>query len=145
MTALDWYGIAALAAIGAAFVLVREVPKYLVAAAAVVVGFASATLLAGAAVARPVDWVTYTLGLAACAFGLLIVRLMLVRSVSLRLLSRLERPASDPFLEDIGGRLEDMARFRLIQLSGDVVCLTPFGRTIARLMAICYVAFRIEP
>jgi hypothetical protein len=144
MTILDWCGLGSLAAIGAAFYWIRNVPAYIRTTAMVVACFAIGTWLT-ASPARASDWWVMTLGLAACAFGLLIVRVMLIRSVSLLLLGRLGRESGDLFREDIRGRLRDMRHFRLIHVSDERNTLTGFGRLIGGVVSTSYTLFGIEP
>jgi hypothetical protein len=114
MSTLDWCGLAAMAAIVLAFWWIRRLPAYIAASSAIVGVFAVMPYMS-IDVVRPVDWWVMTVGLLAFAFGLLIVRVMLIRSVSLLLLGRLDQPSSDLFRHDIRGRLDDMRRFGLVR------------------------------
>jgi hypothetical protein len=143
MAALDWYGIGALVLIVLAFVLVRNIAVYLVAAGVVTTGFALATY-SGVDWRRPSEWVVLTAGLLACSFGLLIVRVMLVRSVSLKLLATIDGSPGGSFGENIGGRLHDMRASRLIRTTAEQNSLTPFGQLLSALVALLYGVFRIE-
>jgi hypothetical protein len=143
MNALDWCGIGALAAIVLSFGSIRRIPAYIGATSAVVAAFAVAPYL-GVDVVRSADWLVMTAGLAACAFGLLIVRVMLVRSVSLLLLARLGEGPSDLFRRDIRGRLDDMQRFGLIRSSDGRYTLTSFGMAVGGAVTASYKVFRIK-
>jgi len=72
-------------------------------------------------------------------FGLLIVRLVIDRSVSVHLLlnpdaaTRIER-----MKEEINDRVSDISRYRLGSESGDALHLTAFGRLMAGVTAILY-------
>jgi hypothetical protein len=80
-----------------------------------------------------------------CIFGLLIVRVMLVRSVSLRLLARMDSGENESMGEDIGGRLSDMRAFRLIQAAPDGKnTLTAWGWTVSTIIAVLYSLLRID-
>src|SRR5436189_48978 len=79
--------------------------------AAVVAGFVAATRGRGAD--RAPEWYVTTAGLLAVFAGLLIVRLILMRSVSLRLLGRVDRGAGRAFDDDIGIRVREMRVFGL--------------------------------
>jgi hypothetical protein len=143
MTALTWYGIGALALIFMVFLFVRRIPTYLALALAIAGGFTAATY-ASVDWHSPSEWIVMTAGLLACAFGLLIVRVMLVRSVSLQLLGRIEGATQRSFGEDLGGRLHDMRAFRLIHTTDGRNVLTPFGRLVSNIVALFYSVFRIQ-
>jgi hypothetical protein len=84
-------------------------------------------------------------GLCLAVFGLLIVRVMLTRSVSLHLLRRLQASLNDEFTRDIGSRLDDMRGFGLIRdVEGEKVMLTTFGQFIGSVVAVLYTAFKIK-
>jgi high-affinity Fe2+/Pb2+ permease len=142
MTALDFYGMGALGLLGLVFCFVRSVPAYLVLASVVIGAFVVGTPLSttGLAATR----IVMTTGLVACAVGLLIVRVMLVRSVSLQLLGRLDGARSDVFTEDIRGRLHDMRAFHLVRTLEGVNMLTTFGKLVSGVVAASYSVFRIR-
>jgi hypothetical protein len=142
MTALDLSGIVALGFLGLAFWRVRRVPAYLALAALVIGGFAVAT--SRSRTAPLVTWVVMTAGLVGCAAGLLIVRVMLVRSVSLHLLGRLDGARTDVFDEDIRGRLHDMRTFHLVRTADGVNTLTAFGRLVGGVVAASHSVLRIQ-
>jgi hypothetical protein len=137
MTALDGYGIGALALLVLVFYFVRRIGVYVALGLAITAGFVLATHTS-VDWARPSEWLVMTAGLLACIFGLLIVRVMLIRSVSLRLLARIENETEATFGEDIGGRLRDMRSFRLIHTVDGRNTLTPFGRLVSGLVAASY-------
>jgi hypothetical protein len=146
MTSPDWYGLAALTALLLIFYYVRAVPAYVALGAAVALGFGAATfgLLDWSSAS---EWIVMTVGLLACAFGLLIVRVMLIRSVSLHLLRGMEGAGPDSFGEDIGARLNDMRAFGLIQTSDGVdgrTALTSFGWMVSGVVSALYFTFRIK-
>jgi hypothetical protein len=143
MTPLDWYGIGALALIGLVFYFVRKVPTYVALSGAVALGFAVVTF-GSVDWQNPARWIVLELGLLLFIFGLLIVRTMLIRSVSLHLLRRLETGQEGSMGEDIGGRLADMRRVGLIQAAGTGNTLTPFGRLIGGVVALFYALVRIK-
>ena len=87
MSVLDWYGLAALAVISLCFYAVRSVPRYIFACALAIVAFSWVTR--DFLLHAPAPWIVMCGGLCLTAFGLLIVRVMLTRSVSLHLLRRL--------------------------------------------------------
>ena len=143
MDTLDWYGLGAAALLGVVFYGARRVPIY-GALCALVVGLFLYMTFDLVDWHQPGEWVILLAGLILCSFGLLIVRVMLIRSVSLQLLSRLA--AGDPtggVAEDIGGRLRDMEYFRLIR-RGDTNRLTAFGQFCSAVVVIFYTLFRIK-
>ena len=90
-------------------------------------------------------WLLLTLGLILYWFGLVIVRIMLTRSVSLRMLSNYETgQATQIASEGIAGRLADARHFGLIESAQDGYRLTGFGRMIAGIVALSYSVLRIK-
>jgi hypothetical protein len=143
MTMLDWYGLTALAAISLCFYAVRRIPRYILACALVILAFSWATR--DFLLRAPAPWIVMCAGLCLTAFGLLIVRVMLTRSVSLHLLRRLQASLTDEFTRDIGSRLHDMRSFGLVHdMEGGKVTLTGFGQFIAGGITVLYAAFRIR-
>jgi hypothetical protein len=143
LSALNWYGVGAFAAIAFVFYFVRHVAVYVVLCLAVVAAFAvGASRLRDPA--GPSESLVLTLGLSLCVFGLLTVRIMLIRSVSLRLLERMDSGAQKRFGEDIGARLFDMRAFGLIRTTGQIQELSSFGRFVGGIVALLYAAFRID-
>ena len=91
------------------------------------------------------DFRIAALGLVLYGFGLSIVRVMLDRSVSLRILQRISQEESPITIrDDIAGRLADARRHRLIRESGAGCELTFFGRSIAICVAICRRILRLN-
>ena len=90
-------------------------------------------------------WVVMTTGLILYWFGLAVVRIMLVRSVSLRMLSSYAQGTKFTMAtEGISTRLEDAKHFGLVVLRDHAYALTPFGRLIAGMVAFCYGLFRVK-
>jgi len=143
MTSLDAYGVCALALVVLVFVCVRHVSVYAVLGLAVIGGFVLATSRSASADTASTRLVI-TLGLAAWVFGLLIVRVMLVRSVSLRLLAGIGSSSRDVFDAGIRARIGDMQRFRLVRETAAGHMLTGFGELVGGLVAACYVVLGIE-
>src|SRR4051812_4007029 len=114
MTALDLYGVIATASVFLAFYFVRNVAGYIKTCIAIVLGASIATGLSVVADTLA-EGVILVGGIALLAFGLLFVRLMFIRSVSLNLLRSIQSGSPTGFGEDIGGRLRDMRTFRLIR------------------------------
>jgi hypothetical protein len=141
---MEWYGIGAVALIGLAFYTVHRIPAFLVASAVIVGGFTFITFQSPAA-PRFSEWCVMTAGLLAWAFGLSIVRLMLIRSVSLQLLGRIDGATADSFQVDIASRLNDMRAFRLVRGSDDGNVLTPSGQLIGAIAGGLYWVLRIAP
>jgi energy-coupling factor transporter transmembrane protein EcfT len=144
MTAVDACGALALLLLLLVFYFVRRVPVYVASGAAITLGFAAATF-GTVNLATVSNWVVMTLGLGACTFGLLIVRVMLIRSVSLNMLRGIEGGAADVFGENIETRPDEMQRIGLVARapSGENA-LTGFGRFAAGIVATAYAIFRIK-
>jgi hypothetical protein len=140
----EWVGIGALALIGVAFLLLHRIWAFVAAGATVAAAFASVTL-PSLAPERVADWILLAAGLIGSICGLAIVRVMLVRSVSLHLLARLDGIRDDSFRDNIGDRLRDLRRFQLVRCTTDGLnALTAFGQLIAGLVAVAYRTLRIE-
>lgn len=143
MTTLDWYGMGALALIVLFFYSVRSVRAYVILCVLIAGGFA-ATTSGLVDWDRPSEWIVMTTGLLLCAFGLLIVRVMLIRSVSLQILGRIEGGTPNAFGEDLVKRLHDMRVFRLIRTTEGSAALTPFGHLVSSVVTLFYSLFRIQ-
>ena len=143
MTQIDWYGLAGMAAVALSFYVLHRIAHYLFACALVILAFAWATR--DILVHMPAQWIVMGAGLCLSAFGLLIIRVMLTRSVSLHLLPRLQASLDDEFASDIGSRLNDMRGFGLIRdLAGNKVTLTSLGHVVGRIVGTLYAIFRIK-
>jgi len=142
MDALSWYGIAALAVLAPAFYFVRKIPAYLALCVLLVAAFAAATWRS-VNWAEPSAWIVTLVGLMLCAFGLLIVRVMLIRSVSLLLLAEIKAGLPGTTDERLRDRPRDMRAFGLIRPSGERSVLTGFGSAIGALVAGLYALFGI--
>ena len=143
MTAIDGYGAAALLAIALVFWFIRTIPAYLAAGALIVAAFGAITF-GSLSWAEASNWLVMTSGLMLSVFGLLIVRVMLIRSVSLNLLGSMHGQRKESFGEDIGARLGDMRKFGLIETTGKDNSLTAFGRFVGGVIALFYAVFRIK-
>jgi hypothetical protein len=84
------------------------------------------------------------MGIAAEIVGLLFVRTMLARSVSLHLLAHIDGLATDSFERDIDERVGDLRGFRLVRTIDGRNTLTAFGRLIAAVVAFCYSLLKID-
>ena len=143
MTAIDGYGALALLAIALVFWFIRTIPAYLIAGAVIVALFGVITF-GSLSWAEASNWLVMTGGLMLSVFGLLIVRVMLIRSVSLNLLGSMHGQRKESFGEDIGARLGDMRKFGLIETTGKDNSLTAFGRFVGGVIALFYTVFRIK-
>jgi hypothetical protein len=143
MTVIDWYSLASITAIFVSFCVVRKIPLYLIVCCIVILVFAWTTR--DFLLSTPVLWLVTCAGLGLATFGLLIVRVMFIRSVSLQLLSRPQTALNDEFTRDIGSRLDDMRGFRLIRngRAGEAT-LTGFGKFVGSIITALYAAFRIK-
>jgi hypothetical protein len=140
---MESYGLAAVALIGLGFYLVHRVRAFLLWSAAVVSGFAVVTYPSLPAERVPA-WAIMIVGLLAVALGLSIVRVMLIRSVSLRLLAGIDGARPDTFEDEIRQRLDDMRLFHLVRRADGRTTLTRFGRLVAGIVTACYRALRIK-
>lgn len=93
------------------------------------------------------EWLLMILGLLLYWFGMMAVRVMFTRSVSLNtLFSYRDGNPAQSMQEDIAGRLEDATRFRLIIASQDDphYRLTAFGRLCSFVVVVGYWLLRVE-
>jgi len=144
VTEMEWYGLGTVALIGLAFYALRRL-RVFVAASAAVVGAFTVITYPSLPVERRLEWFVIAAGLLASTVGLLIVRVMLIRSVSLQLLARIDGAEADSFQEDIRDRLNDLRAFHLVRSTEAGNTLTPFGRLVAGFVAASYWALRIKP
>jgi hypothetical protein len=146
MATLDWYGLGALVLIALVFYFVRKIPMYIALCGVICVGFVAVTA-SGADFSRPSEWIVMKLALLASSFGLLIVRVMLIRSISLNLLRNLDKAVESTFTEDLGRRLGDMRKFGLIEAKDEAKdaqnALTAFGRLVGGVVGVFYSLLRI--
>jgi len=93
----------------------------------------------------PGEWIVSTMGLILYWLGLVIVRIMLTRSVSLRMLSNYaQQEQSESASEGIAGRFNDARHFGLVTAVNDGYRLTVFGRFISGIVALSYWILRIK-
>jgi hypothetical protein len=144
VTEMEWYGLGTVALIGLAFYAVRRI-QILLAASAVIVGAFTVVTYPSLPVERRLEWFVITAGLLGSTVGLLIVRIMLIRSVSLQLLARIDGAEADSFQDDIRDRLNDLRAFHLVHNTEGGNTLTPFGQLVAGIVAASYWALRIKP
>jgi ABC-type uncharacterized transport system permease subunit len=142
MIDMEWFGIGAFALLGLSFYLVRGIRSFLACSAALLVGFALGS--SPQAVARPAEWFVMMAGLLASALGLWTVRLMLMRSVSLHLLGRIDGVESVAFHDDIRARLNDLRAFHLVRCRDGRNTLSPLGQAVAAIVAACYAMLMIN-
>lgn len=137
MSELDLFAAAAALWMAAAFALGRFGEVFFVVPGGLAV-------VAGAAVAlgRPqagAEGVLLAAGLALLFAGLGILRVILHRSVSLRMLAVLRQGGlGSAGHEDIRGRLSDVERFRLVRRGDGHYRLTAFGRLVGATVATLY-------
>jgi hypothetical protein len=143
MIAVEIYGVGADALLALLFWTLRRVPAFAAGGVAVLVMFAIGGY--GQASDHLPEWLLMTAGLAATFVGLLIVRVMLIRSVSLHLLGRVAGLQTAGYAEDIRARVEDLRTARLSRRAEGRIALTAAGRAAAALMVILYRVLRIEP
>lgn len=139
---MEWYGIGGVALLSLAFYVVRRVPWFLLCGAAIIGGFIVVSRARDAELAS--EWYVMAAGLLASFVGLVIVRLMLIRSVSLQLLGRIDGAHDRAFHDDINRRLHEMRVCRLVRCTDRGNALTPAGRAVAGVVAAFYRAFGID-
>lgn len=137
MNMLTWFAVGAALLLAPTFYFVRKIPPYLALSSSIIVAFVGLTWRLVDR-ERPAEWVLSTVGLMLCAFGLLIVRVMLVRSISLHLLAEIAAGQPNRNEERLGGRLDDMRAFGLIRSSGELNELTGFGKLVGTVVVAFY-------
>ena len=91
------------------------------------------------------EWIVMTVGLTLYWFGLVIVRIMLTRSVSLHMLADYAKgDRKQTTSEGIATRLNDATHFGLMRADESRYTLTSFGKVIATIVAISYFILRIK-
>ena len=91
------------------------------------------------------EWIVMTVGLTLYWFGLVIVRIMLTRSVSLHMLADYAKgERKETTSEGIAARLKDATHFGLMRSSESGYTLTSFGKAIATIVAVSYFILRIK-
>jgi len=143
MIDMAWYGIGGVALLGLTFYLVRRLPSFLFCGAAILAGFIVVSRSRDSD--RVSEWYVMTAGLLASFLGLAIVRLMLIRSVSLQLLGRIDGAADGAFQDDVNRRVNEMRVCRLVRSTERGNALTPVGRVAAGVVAAFYRGFGINP
>jgi hypothetical protein len=141
---LEWLGAIFGALLFLNFCLLRRIVLYCIGGALALSAFA---FLSWAQFHdRPQEWLVLSTGLALDWSGLLAVRIMLARSVSLRMLSALSA-GNAPITagEEMAGRFRDMRYFQLISRTNEGGCsLTWFGRFCSAIVASLYAILRIK-
>jgi hypothetical protein len=112
-----------------AFCVLRRVALFAMAALVVLAAF----VYISATASEPDSSATLaaSLGLAAWSLGLSLVRAMLARSVSLKLLIASATGTAADFDESIASRLDDAVRYRLASSDGRRFELAPLGRLVS--------------
>jgi hypothetical protein len=139
----DWYAIFTLGCVFVIFYFIRKTPLFLLASTLVTLSFAALSV-GSVAWGRPSQWLVTNCGLQLCVFGLLIVRTMLIRSVSLRRLARIAAGQPGAMTEDIAHRLDDLRRLGLTGSLDGKNSLTRLGRVIGGSVAALYTVTRIR-
>jgi hypothetical protein len=140
---MQLWALLALALLLAAFCLVHRLRWFVLSGAGVAAAFGVFTYPTPAS-EYPDEWLVSVAGLAAFVAGLAIVRLMLTRSVSLRMLARVDGADTSAFQFDIAERLNDLRRLRLVRRDGGRNSLTGFGRFTADTIGAFYTIMRID-
>ena len=145
MTAFDLIGAACWLLMWVAFVMARSrVALFNVTCTGLaLVMVVSAVLVPGTA-RGPADTIATAAGLVFSWIGLLILRAMLTRSVSLHLLIAQAHPSHDAAFDDrIGDRVREAVRWRLVRSEGDRLALAPLGVGVARVLARLFLITRV--
>jgi uncharacterized membrane protein len=140
MTILDTLGIGGALVMSAGFLFVRRPLAAFNAVCAIVVVGCGMVAWDRARSTHPEEALLLVAGFILFWLGLLIVRIMLRRSVSIRLLeSYREAGGHEPDVrEGIRSRLQDAERCRLVRHSSDMYRLTWFGYLVASLLRVVY-------
>ena len=137
MLASDLLTLVSLAAMGCGFVVVgRSVAAFLGVAAFVVVAHFGVGAALGLLPHTTPERVLLAAGLVLCAFGALVVRIFLLRSISLKVLMNPDDDVEADLVAGIGRRPAEMQRHRLAVERDGALHLTPFGRLIAFLSGL---------
>ena len=128
MSPFDLLGIAVFVACFGAFVAVRRGIVPLVILLATILGAFLALVMLFPWRATPTEVLLVTAGLVLSAVGWILARLILIRSVSLRLLASEGRtPDAGEFRGLVLGRLEEGRKFRIVSCHGDRFRLSALG------------------
>ncbi len=139
----DLYALAGAGLIGCGFFAGRYREKIFILAGAATL--ASTVVLVSVSRIHAVDAFLVCGGLFLFFFGLGIVRIMLHRSASLRMLDRFAAGRRETTArEDIARRFGDLEKFRLAVPEAGRYRLTRWGRIVGASVAILYGAMRIE-
>jgi hypothetical protein len=143
MNILQISGVAAFIFLSFAFYLCRRMSLFNIVSGAVIAGFVFCLIRFHQDFSQ--EALVLLFGLVLYWFGLLILRVILQRSVSLHLLLSYfqDRPA-ETIREEVSGRFKDALFFRLVRQDGPAFRLTLFGRFIATIVALFYFIVRIE-
>lgn len=140
MTILDALGIGGALVMSAGFIFIRRPLAAFNAACALAVAGCVTLAWDRARSGYPQEVLMLAVGLILFWLGLLIVRIMLQRSVSIRLLeSYREAGGHEPDVrEGIRSRLQDAERCRLVRHNSETYRLTWFGYIVASLLRVVY-------
>ena len=134
--------VAAAVALGIAFLVLRRSLRAYAAAAALIVGVAGllAQRNAGDSFAIPLYVAVASL---LFALGLVAVRVIIARSISLTLLDEIEQQIDAAgYRARVADRMSDALRLGLVEARGDELVLSTRGRLAARAASLLYAIFR---
>jgi autotransporter-associated beta strand protein len=127
-------GVAAIIVISLTFYLVRS---HLLIFSLISLGITGAFI--AVASLPEVEKLLYAAGILLYSFGLIVIRVIALRSVSLLLLDRLTSGGNEATVdEEIASRIEDAMRFRLTRSSDGTLRLTALGKTFAGITTVLY-------
>lgn len=143
MKELEVAGISCLLILSAIFYVVRKrMVLFQILCASTITIF---IIISSRYVGSPSERVLLICGLGLYWFGLIVLRIILNRSVSLNLLASLRDGLSDNTVkEDIAGRLKDAQHYHLVSVANETYRLTWFGWIFALVITLAYYVFRIE-
>lgn len=140
MTMLDALGIGGCVVMSVGFLLVRSSMAAFNAVCALAAAACSVAAWYGFGSTYPGETVLLAAGLGLFWCGLLIVRIMLRRSVSLRLLETYRETGGRGLdaREGIRSRLQEAERYRLVRRNSETYRLTWLGSILASLLRVVY-------
>jgi hypothetical protein len=122
-----------------AFVVARSLVRPFIVFCAAMLALVLAACLSGAAADRGADSIAIVAGFVLYCFGLLILRVILNRSISLDLLVRSSRGQLEPmFADHLTRRLDDARKYRLVRTDAGVCTLSRRGIALERVLALAY-------
>lgn len=136
MVGIEPFGLGCWIVIFVSFYMLRRAAWFSAASIAVIGAFVS--ICATGEARWFVNCVATTIGLTADWLGLLLIRAMLTRSISLNMLIGYAGGGKADFNESLASRLEDAAKYRLATCDGQRYVLGTFGRIVSVCVRVAY-------